>query len=906
MASRMRWKKIIGSLFRSSSRPSRYNSQSLIEPLEPRVLLSATIGGGAINDPALGAAPLYNVGEGQDFVLVKNWDFGTTGDSTITDQAVMNNHFMYHDQFGVYNNGGGNYGANIVAPDAAHALSGQPVEGVNTSGPVREFNGDALRTYLVPLDDATQVHPTYEKAGSGSFQATWTLPNGGSRLGQNMLWETRVRYVTPPYFWFAIWTCGNKWSQGAEIDTVESFGYDNGGGYTNFDGDYWHADSVGGTDETDYSSWANGMASNGITNYDATQWHTWSLLYRTDDSFSIYVDGIEVQSGDIDWTYKATADGEPINMSFIFDGSWGHSGVDSVNHWLDASAFDDVYYDWDYSRVYLADDIPATPVDVTNASFETGDLTGWTVASSGGYGSGVNVVDNIANQQNQYPTFSDPLPGDADGDFYASLRGYGTDQSTYIYQNIGQLKANTTYILKAAIGVGRYDTNPPEAHLSLINGTDHTGTVLATADVSTLGLNQYANDFEDLVVTFKTGDTVSGDLSIAIETVGGYSSISALRMDNVRLSEYTEPATGPIVTNADFEEGDLTGWTVTASGGWGSGASVTDNVANQQAQYPVFSDPLPGTASGQYYASLRGYGADLASFMYQDVGELQPYTEYTLTAAIGVGRYDFNPPQGTLYLINGSDETGTVLASADFSSLGMSQYANNFMDLDVTFTTDAIVTGDLTIAFETIGGYTSISPVRLDHVRLTAVEVEPQQAVVNGDFENGDTTGWTTVSSGGWGSGSGVIDNVADQQNQYPSFDPLLPGTASGSHYATLRGYGADQSSFLYQNVGGLLANTTYTLTVAIGVGRFDYNPPNGVISLVNGNNQNGSILASSQISSLGMGQYAHNFMDLTVSYTTGSSVIDDLTIVIETVGGYSSINTLRFDNVRLTLTPVA
>jgi len=40
-------------------------------------------------------------------------------------------------------------------------------------------------------------------------------------------------------------------------------------------------------------------------------------------------------------------------MSFIFDGGWGHTKVASVNKPLPASAFDNVWYDWDYSRVWL-------------------------------------------------------------------------------------------------------------------------------------------------------------------------------------------------------------------------------------------------------------------------------------------------------------------------------------------------------------------------------------------------------------------------------------------------------------------------------------------------------------------------------------------------------------------------
>lgn len=142
-----------------------------------------------------------------------------------------------------------------------------------------------MKTFLVPLDGATTVSPDQHNAGCGSFQAKWTLPNGGSLLGKDLLWETRVRYVTPPYFWFAIWTAGNKWDGGGEMDTVESFGFDNGGGYTNYDGSQWHSNSVGGHDNVNYDNWGSGMASAGITDFDAGQYHVWQWAYNRDDTY---------------------------------------------------------------------------------------------------------------------------------------------------------------------------------------------------------------------------------------------------------------------------------------------------------------------------------------------------------------------------------------------------------------------------------------------------------------------------------------------------------------------------------------------------------------------------------------------------------------------------------------------
>jgi hypothetical protein len=267
----------------------------------------------------------------------------------------LNEHFQYHDQFNQISNGGGKYGAYTVAPDREHALNdSQPIEGVNTDSPVREFQASSLKTYLVGLNGAKEVNPTTAKAGCGSFQAKWRLPAGGSRLGMDLIWETRVRYETPAYFWFAIWTSGNKWSKGAEMDLVESFGYDNGNSRTNFDGNFWHSSVVGGTAETNYhTGWGTAMNTYGISSYDAAEYHTWTWIYKADDSFESYNDGKIVQRGALPWTLGAEESGTPIDMSFIFDGAWGHTDIDSVDKTLAVSEFTGKYYEWDFSRVYL-------------------------------------------------------------------------------------------------------------------------------------------------------------------------------------------------------------------------------------------------------------------------------------------------------------------------------------------------------------------------------------------------------------------------------------------------------------------------------------------------------------------------------------------------------------------------
>ena len=326
----------------SSSSAAATPSSSTSQPSQQ----GETAGGGSLSSPAIGPAPTSSA-YGNGFVLVKNWNFGSSG--TIKTIADMNREFYYHDQFGTIGNGT-NYGAVTMAPDSANALSGQPVEDANN--PVRRFTADSLKTTLVPLNNATTVSATQHNVGNGSFMAKWAPSTGGSKLGHDILWETRVRYTTPKYFWFALWNAGNKWDKGAEFDAVESFGYDNGGGNTNYDGRYWHSDPVGGTSTTDYSNWGNGMAKHGFSTFDATQYHTWSMLYRTNDTYSFYLDGVEVQSGTMHWTLGGGSGGESIDFHFLFDAGWGHTQVGSVNKSMPASELTGKNYEFDYSHVY--------------------------------------------------------------------------------------------------------------------------------------------------------------------------------------------------------------------------------------------------------------------------------------------------------------------------------------------------------------------------------------------------------------------------------------------------------------------------------------------------------------------------------------------------------------------------
>ncbi len=119
--------------------------------------------------------PSYQKVVGEDFKLVKNWDFGSK--DSIRNMSDLNNEFFYLDQFGMVASGT-NYGAIPLVPDTEHALvetstGYQPVEDPDYR--VREFTDHSLKTYLVPLDGADTCLARSHNVGCGSFMAKWKL-----------------------------------------------------------------------------------------------------------------------------------------------------------------------------------------------------------------------------------------------------------------------------------------------------------------------------------------------------------------------------------------------------------------------------------------------------------------------------------------------------------------------------------------------------------------------------------------------------------------------------------------------------------------------------------------------------------------------------------------------------------
>src|SRR6478752_1594444 len=151
-------------------------------------------------------------------------------------------------------------------------------------------------------------------------------------------------------------------------------------------------------------------------------------------------------------------------------------------------------------------------------------------------------------------------------------------------------------------------------------------------------------------------------------------------------------------------------------------------------------------------------------------------------------------------------------------------------------------------------------------------------------------TGWFSYGQ----VGGADIGSQNANGTQYTINNPLA-APAQGNQFAYVNVFGGNPnpSSGIFQDMGALLPNMTYTLTVAIGSRADRINSP-GVISLFSGFDPvSGTLLATGG----GLPSTQNTWQDYTISFTTGAIVSDNLIIALSAVPA----GTIQadFDNVR-------
>lgn len=438
-------------------------------------------------------------------------------------------------------------------------------------------------------------------------------------------------------------------------------------------------------------------------------------------------------------------------------------------------------------------------VTVQNFSFENGTT-----------GSGLLVIpvswtsfndNNFSTVAGNGYSVTNPLAPPADGNYFFAINEGPSDPTGGIYQDVGALLPNTTYTLTVAIGLSVNFTPGvlgSPGIISLINGTDDTGLLLA----STNGVPDTSDTWQDYTVSFTTGPSVSGDLTVAL-SVAGASTYQA-HFDDVQLTQAPNTNVIPPTLLLDI--------------------------------HPLQSEVTTG-APWTLSATVNGY-----PLYYQWYNQGGPISSATNSS------YSFAAVAGTnYYQVIATNSAGSVT-----SSIATVLSAPNFV---------------------TVNNYS---------------------------FENGTTGGGQLVIPVSW---TGFDDNnfstVAD--NSYSVVDPLA-APAEGNDFFAINEGPSDPTGGIYQDVGALLPNTAYTLTVAIGL-REDFTPgvlgSPGIISLINGANNAGALLASTS----GVPATPDTWQDYAVNFTTGPSVSGDLTVELSVAG--ASTYQANFDNVQLTETPV-
>jgi hypothetical protein len=279
--------------------------------------------------------------------------------------------------------------------------------------------------------------------------------------------------------------------------------------------------------------------------------------------------------------------------------------------------------------VFVGSSASAVPVPINNFSFEAPELADGAAqvvlpndwSSSGGSGNWYGVF-NVRDAQFAGTTGSPgTLPAPADGVQIGFLQFNGA--AGYLYQNVGALLPSTEYTLTLAVGHRLDNRSAIKTYVGLVNGSDFaSGTVLNSTESN---FDYNAGDirgiFTDVVVSFTTPSTVSGDLTIAVGVTAGMGQGNSPQtaIDNVRLEATTQTTAipGDFDSDGDVDGADFVAWQTNFPKATGAVLSEGDADADADvdgADFVVWQTNFP-FPSGSGVVSVPEPNGFLASLM---------------------------------------------------------------------------------------------------------------------------------------------------------------------------------------------------------------------------------------------------------------------------------------------------
>jgi hypothetical protein len=406
---------------------------------------------------------------------------------------------------------------------------------------------------------------------------------------------------------------------------------------------------------------------------------------------------------------------------------------------------------------------------------------------------------------------------------------------TYLYQDLGALAPNTTYLVTVAVaapggsaygGVGGGNA-PPTDEVSLYNGTNTVtgsttdipinGTLLVNSGVVT----PPAGAFQDVSVSYTTGSAVSNDLILQLMQVTDRDQEQGI-FDDVRVSTSGLPPAVQWNLNGSGDWNDAANWISGAiPNGPGAGAEFLNVITTSRTVYSDvaltvgtirFDNPNSYVLTGAGTLTLQTLGTNVASVTAEGGGTDKIALPITIAS-----NTTFNVAMGSMLVVS-APMTITPGHTLNQAGGGIVSYTSN-----ITVQTGAFfaLANFSYIHSLTLVGAANVQVSVHDGNAPTVLELDTLSAgtgsqldltnnamiVTNGNLATLNTEAASGYNAGNWNGSTGIISSTAANDSSHLTAIGIIQNSTDGSPTGT-----ALYSTFEGQtvNAGDIIANTYY------------------------------------------------------------------------------------------------